>query len=139
MSLQGFTQTAKFLMLSTVVFGVTSCLQFPIAKASSASWTETPFRHRAVVQNNESPYYKPEPSYAKWGKLAVRETKQRYPEAHVVDYLHLGRSMKSPGLVQESFKLWLRSKPREFGVFVTIVFDKNTEQVRSIQFRETPR
>ena len=111
----------------------------PVAQANTLLSNESEFRSRAMVQKTSDPYYKPEPEYAKWGKIAVSETTKRYPEASVVDYLHVGRSLKGDTLVQESFKLWLRSASREFGVLVTIVFDKNTEKIRSIEFCETKR
>lgn len=111
----------------------------PLAQANTLSSIEPEFRSRPMVQKSSDPYFKPEPEYAKWGKIAVNETKKRYPEASVVDYLHVGRTLKGDILVQENFKLWLRSASREFGVLVTIVFDKNTEQIRSIDFCETKR
>ena len=36
-------------------------------------------------------HQKPIPSYAKWGRLAMKETKKRYPNADIIDYLHIGR------------------------------------------------
>lgn len=64
------------------------------------------------------------PSYAKWGNIAVKETIKKYPEASVVDYLHIGREDKCNRVAVEKFKLWLRSSEREFGVFVDVEFDK---------------
>lgn len=110
-----------------------------VAQAASIPSSEPEFRHRTPVQSASDPYTKPEPAYAKWGKLAVKETKERYPKAQVIDYLHVGRVDKSDNLAEECFKLWLRSEPREFGVYVTIVFNKHTEKVQTIQFRESPR
>ena len=95
--------------------------------------------HPAMQQGDTSPYTKPEPAYAKWGKLAVAETKERYPNAQVVDYLHVGRQNLDDDLAKETFKLWLRSPAKEFGVIVTITFEKPTEKVRSIEFCETTR
>ncbi|OFW75683.1 MAG: hypothetical protein A2201_04745 [Alicyclobacillus sp. RIFOXYA1_FULL_53_8] len=92
-----------------------------------------------MQQGDTSPYTKPEPAYAKWGKLAVAETKTRYPNAQVVDYLHVGRQNLDDDLTKETFKLWLRSPAREFGVIVTITFEKPTEKVRSIELCETAR
>ncbi|MCL6443846.1 MAG: YqzG/YhdC family protein [Alicyclobacillus sp.] len=82
---------------------------------------------------------KPTPAYAKWGELAVAETKKRYPKASVIDYLHVGRQAISPSTTQETFKLWLKGQRREFGVFVRIQFDTTTERVLSIRFQETDR
>ena len=35
-----------------------------------------------------------QPPYAQWGKLAVEKTKEQYPKAEIVDYLHIGRKPK---------------------------------------------
>src|SRR5690625_6094740 len=51
-------------------------------------------------------------SYAKWGKLAMKETKQKYPDAQIIDYLHRGRQKRGDAMV-EMFKLWLRGENRE--------------------------
>jgi hypothetical protein len=81
---------------------------------------------------------KPVPPYAKWGQLAMKETKSKYPKANIVDYLHVGR-IENPTVTTETFKLWLKEGNREFGVFVTFEFDTATEKVRNITFRETNR
>ena len=78
------------------------------------------------------------PSYAKWGKLAMKETKQKYPNAEIIDYLHRGRQTKEDTII-EQFKLWLRGENREFGVFVNIEFNSRTEEVLHITFLETDR
>ncbi|MFD1361386.1 YqzG/YhdC family protein [Lentibacillus salinarum] len=78
------------------------------------------------------------PSYAKWGRLAMKETKSRYPDADIIDYLHQGREDQEDATV-EKFKLWLREDSREFGVFIDIAFDSETEKVRNISFEETSR
>jgi len=78
------------------------------------------------------------PSYAKWGKLAMKETKQKYPNAEIIDYLHRGRKTKGETMI-EQFKLWLRGENREFGVFVNIEFNSRTEEVLHITFFETDR
>lgn len=83
------------------------------------------------------PYEKPIPSYAKWGELALSETKARYPNLAIVDYLHVGREGLSPTTAMETFKLWLRGKHREFGVYVGIVFDSRTDKLIKVTFQET--
>jgi hypothetical protein len=78
------------------------------------------------------------PPYAKWGQLAMQKTKEKYPNAAITDYLHLGRI---PGTTSstEKFKLWLKDKDKEFGVLVDIEFDKKTERLIEIKFREVDR
>ncbi|MCM3398125.1 YqzG/YhdC family protein [Oceanobacillus profundus] len=78
------------------------------------------------------------PSYAKWGKLAVRETKEKYPSAKIIDYLHIGKETTN-GSTVEKFKLWLKGETKEFGVFVNIEFNPQTNEVVQITFEETDR
>ncbi|WP_088068971.1 DUF3889 domain-containing protein [Gottfriedia luciferensis] len=82
-----------------------------------------------------------EPPYAKWGKIAVLRTIEKYPQADVVDYLHIGREQKNSTVSLEKFKLWLRMKDgsREFGVFVNVEFDPRTDKYLGITYTETDR
>lgn len=79
-----------------------------------------------------------EPTYAKWGRVAMEETGKRY-QAEIIDYLHIGRKQISDKISEESFKLWLKDPRREFGVYVTIQFYSTTEEIISIKFIETDR
>lgn len=76
------------------------------------------------------------PAYAKWGLLAVKKTNEKYPHAQIIDYLHQGRE-DHPDHTVEKFKLWLKGEEREFGVFVDITFNVQTEEVLEITFTET--
>ncbi|WP_142323602.1 DUF3889 domain-containing protein [Bacillus sp. AFS015802] len=78
------------------------------------------------------------PSYAKWGSLAVRKTKERYPDAAIVDYLHIGKE-NGTKISTEKFKLWLKRGGKEFGVLVDIQFETDSEKLIDITFRETDR
>ncbi|MGP4063408.1 DUF3889 domain-containing protein [Oceanobacillus sp. M65] len=78
------------------------------------------------------------PSYAKWGKLAMKETKAKYPQADIIDYLHEG-SKENANSEVEIFKLWLKQDQKEFGVYVNIEFHPETEEVISVTFKETDR
>lgn len=75
------------------------------------------------------------PPYAKWGNIAVQKTKEKYPDAQVVDYLHIGREDKGSTSV-EKFKLWVKGNDREFGVLVNIEFSKATEKTVKISYQE---
>ncbi|MEH7414990.1 YqzG/YhdC family protein [Neobacillus drentensis] len=90
------------------------------------------FTDTAVAQQ------KPIPPYAKWGTLAMKKTQERYPQAKIIDYLHVGRVTDSQSTT-EKFKLWLKDDKREFGVFVDIKFNPATNQVINITYRETTR
>ncbi|TMU87486.1 DUF3889 domain-containing protein [Bacillus sp. BHET2] len=78
------------------------------------------------------------PSYAKWGSLAVRKTKDKYPDAAIIDYLHIGKENGSK-ISTEKFKLWLKQGGKEFGVLVDIQFETNSEKLIEIRFKETDR
>lgn len=78
------------------------------------------------------------PPYAKWGQLALKETKAKYPRADIIDYLHVGR-VENTKYTTETFKLWLKQGDREFGVLINIEFDPKTDGIRKISFRETSR
>jgi hypothetical protein len=76
------------------------------------------------------------PPYAKWGRLAMQKTKEKYPGVDIIDYLHIGREVND-GISKEKFKLWLRDNNKEFGVFITISFYTNNEEIVDISFRES--
>lgn len=78
------------------------------------------------------------PSYAKWGRVAMQATKERYPDAEIIDYLHIG-AITRDGLTTEKFKLWLRGKEKEFGIYIDIRYNKETEEMTDITFQETDR
>ncbi|MGV3467451.1 MAG: DUF3889 domain-containing protein, partial [Heyndrickxia sp.] len=74
----------------------------------------------------------------KWGQIAIQKTKEKYPQAKIIDYLHIGRD-KGETISVEKFKLWLKQNNKENGVFVNIIFDNKTEQIIDVKFRETTR
>lgn len=78
------------------------------------------------------------PVYAKWGKLAIKETQSKYPNANIIDYLHEGRESKEDSTI-EKFKLWLKDGNNEFGVLVRIKYTTKTEKLVSIEFQEVSR
>jgi hypothetical protein len=97
---------------------------------SSSSLTQ--LDHLAYAQQ------KPIPPYAKWSKVAIAKTKEKYPNAEVVDYLYVGRK-NGNRTTTEKFKLWLKENQKEFGVYVDIEFIKETEQVVNVTYIETAR
>ena len=78
------------------------------------------------------------PAYAKWGKLAIKETQSKYPNANIIDYLHEGSESKEDSTI-EKFKLWLKDGDNEFGVLVRIEYNTETEKVVTIELEETSR
>ena len=77
-------------------------------------------------------------SYEKWGRLAVEHTKERYPNATLIDYLYVGKKTEQEATI-ETFKLWLREGSKEFGVYVYIKFETSTEEMIEIETREASR
>lgn len=80
-----------------------------------------------------------QPPYAKWGKLAVEKTKEQYPKAEIIDYLHIGRKPKTVQITVEKFKLWLREDGKEYGVFVDVEFETKSEKFIKMSFQKTSR
>ncbi|WP_308639323.1 DUF3889 domain-containing protein [Paenibacillus silvisoli] len=76
-----------------------------------------------------------EPPYAKWGRLAMKETMKKY-HAEIVDYKHVGRKVEDAGLMSETFRLLLNKGARKFEVTVRIWFEQHSEKVVRIQFTE---
>ncbi len=83
-----------------------------------------------IVQENTIP------SYAKWGKMAMEKTKEKYPNAQITDYLHIGRDVGN-STSTEKFKLILKENNREFGLFVHLKFNNETEDLVDVNFSET--
>jgi len=90
------------------------------------------------VLNTAMAQQKPIPPYAKFGTLAMEKTHEKYPNAKIIDYLHIGR-LTGRQTSTEKFKLWLKANSKEFGVFVNIEFNNETGKVIKITFKETPK
>ena len=110
-----------FILLGALVLGV------GIAKAIPTTNTPTTTNEQLEI-----------PSYAKWSKIAIKETQLKYPNANIIDYLHEGSEVKGNSTI-EKFKLWLKDSNKEFGVFVRIKYMTETEEMVSIDFQETSR
>ncbi|MBP2239733.1 hypothetical protein J2Z40_000286 [Cytobacillus eiseniae] len=76
------------------------------------------------------------PSYAKWGQLAVKTAKEKYPSANIIDYLHIGREEKDKTSI-EKFKLWVDNSGTEFGLYISIEFDPKNDRVIQIHTRKS--
>ncbi|MCH6269521.1 YqzG/YhdC family protein [Neobacillus citreus] len=91
-----------------------------------------------VLTHSTNAQQKPIPPYAKWGRVAMERTHKKYPNAQIVDYLHIGRTPGANSSV-EKFKLWLKEGQREFGVFIDIQFENKTEKIQKVTFKESTR
>ncbi|PIC68400.1 hypothetical protein CSV71_11925 [Sporosarcina sp. P21c] len=77
------------------------------------------------------------PAYAKWSRLAIKQTMLKYPHADIKDYLHIATDSKKVTNV-EKFQLWLKEEEREFGVIVTVTYSTETGKFIRIDFQEIP-
>lgn len=81
-----------------------------------------------VVQENA-------PAYAKWSRLAIKQTQEHYPQASIIDYLYIG-SAQNDGTTVATFRLWLREGEREYGIVVRVAYITETEKLESVKFHE---
>ncbi|MCM3706714.1 MULTISPECIES: DUF3889 domain-containing protein [Cytobacillus] len=79
---------------------------------------------------------RPEPAYAKWGRLAMETAKEKYPKAKILDYLHIGREQRQTTEI-EKFKLWVEDDGKEFGLYIDIEFNSKTDSVIRINTRKS--
>ena len=112
------------------------------AKTNTPEPTNTTDIQTKTEQTTEEKQNPPQqldiPSYAKWSKIAIKETQKKYPEAKIIDYLHEGSQTKGDHTI-EKFKLWLRGPNKEFGVFVRVKYITKTEELVTIEFEETSK
>ncbi|WP_442600077.1 DUF3889 domain-containing protein [Neobacillus sp. D3-1R] len=95
--------------------------------------------YRATPHSSNIVFAEPDiPTYAKWGKIAMQKTKERYPKADIIDYLHVGRE-KGSKTSTEKFKLWLKEGSKEYGVYIDIQFDNKTEKITNIKYKKTTK
>ncbi|OBZ17916.1 hypothetical protein A7975_03490 [Bacillus sp. FJAT-26390] len=88
------------------------------------------------VMTTEGAALHAEPSYAKWGKLAMEETSKTYVNASIIDYKYVGRTKLSEEQAEENFVLWLRKDAIEFGVRVSITIQTKTDEVLNLTMKE---
>ncbi|BDH61780.1 hypothetical protein MTP04_19100 [Lysinibacillus sp. PLM2] len=66
----------------------------------------------------------------------MEKTKEKYPNAQITDYLHIGRDVGDSTSI-EKFKLILKENNREFGLFVHLKFNNESENLVDVKFSET--
>ncbi|MBD2871203.1 DUF3889 domain-containing protein [Paenibacillus arenilitoris] len=77
-----------------------------------------------------------EPSYAKWGRLAMEETAKAYQGASIVDYKYEGRTKLEGGQAEERFVLRLQKGSREFGIRVSLKVNADTDRLVQVRMME---
>lgn len=93
--------------------------------------------HSEVTSSGETAIYS-EPSYAKWGRIAIEETSKTYRDASIIDYKYEGRKVLSDEQAEESFVLWLRKDAREFGVRVRMTIQIGSDELLQLKLVELP-
>jgi Protein of unknown function (DUF3889) len=82
------------------------------------------------------PHQPETPAYAKWGKIAMQETKRQYPNAEITDYRHVGRNTINATTAKETFQLKLKQNQQVWNVQVNVVFETKTERTLSIVLKK---
>ena len=78
---------------------------------------------------------KTNPSHAKWGRIAMKKTAEKYPSAKIYDYLHVKREQRGNYSI-ETFKLWLDENNNKFEVIVNISFDTKSEKITNVSLQK---
>jgi hypothetical protein len=94
------------------------------------------FTNSDVMSGDEASALHAEPSYAKWGKLAMEETAKAYRDASIIDYKYEGRHAMGRDEAEESFLLWVKQGGREFGVRVTIKVEAAADKLKGVSLVE---
>lgn len=79
------------------------------------------------------PIVNAEPAYAKWGAIAVAQAQSKYG-AVVKDYAHIGRTVLSDSVAEETFRLLMKKENEEFTVQVKVQFNMHTDEITNVDF-----
>ncbi|MDR0140248.1 DUF3889 domain-containing protein [Metabacillus idriensis] len=74
-------------------------------------------------------------SYEEFGRVAMRKTMEKYPDAQITDYLHVGKKRKAATSI-ETFKLTLKEKNKTFQLFVFVEYNEKTKKVVKVTFEK---
>jgi hypothetical protein len=77
-----------------------------------------------------------QPEYAKWGTIAVDETKQQYPDQELVDYQYEGKVVISDKREQYNFKMTLELNEERKEVRVYVLVNPKKEELIDVYFDE---
>ncbi|MDQ0862281.1 DUF3889 domain-containing protein [Bacillus sp. V2I10] len=76
------------------------------------------------------------PDYAKWGKIAVEETKKQYPNAQISDYTYQGKVFISDERVQYNFEFSLITNQQKKKVHVYVLVNPKSDKLIDVNFDE---
>ncbi|MFC0524385.1 DUF3889 domain-containing protein [Pontibacillus salicampi] len=75
------------------------------------------------------------PSYVKWARIAVDETKEKYPNARMKDFLHLGKETQGDNTI-EKFKLSMQEGDKSFILYVNVAYNTKGNTLNEVTFEE---
>jgi hypothetical protein len=105
-----------------------------IATCLSLVFVFVPFLDKPISINTVHAE-KANPSHAKWGRIAMKKTAEKYPSAKIYDYLHVKREQRGNYSI-ETFKLWLDENNNKFEVIVNISFDTKSEKITNVSLQK---
>ncbi|MCP8618136.1 DUF3889 domain-containing protein [Salirhabdus salicampi] len=78
-----------------------------------------------------------QPEYAKWGKIAVAETKKQYPTHKVTDYAYQGKVVISDERQQYNFRLSVQANEQQKkDVNVYVLVNPKEDKLLDVYFDE---
>ncbi|RZT21210.1 DUF3889 domain-containing protein [Fictibacillus sp. BK138] len=87
-----------------------------------------------VQYNDQTPTGMTQVDYAKWGKMALEETKKKYPESRVSDYQYDTRRIAPDGTITDYFDFTVFQKNKKHLVKVGVMHDD--EKLIDMKFEE---
>ncbi len=76
------------------------------------------------------------PSYAKWGKTAIQETSQRYPDQQITDYSYDGKVFISDVREQYDFEFTLKQNGQSREIRVYVLVNPKKDQLIGVKYDE---
>jgi hypothetical protein len=76
-------------------------------------------------------------SYIKWVDVAKKQARSKYPSASFIDFLYVGCKSESSTTKYHIYKYWMKDGSRQFGVYVSILVDTESNKVINSSTEET--
>ncbi|MFC7395400.1 DUF3889 domain-containing protein [Scopulibacillus cellulosilyticus] len=74
--------------------------------------------------------------YAKWGKIALEKTKERYPDSNVSDYAYMGHEKIADNVAADWFEFQLKRDGKTKSLKVRVTYSSETDKLIDINFFE---
>lgn len=76
-------------------------------------------------------------SYIKWVDVAKEQASSKYPSASFIDFLYVGCKSESSTTKYHIYKYWMKDDSHQFGVYVSILVDTESNKVINSSTEET--